>query len=79
VKAHRVVRHFLGNRLTDNGEVVSLTRRQLFTLRKIDSWYSFPLEAESTLRAIVRLEELDNLIYLMTSLGIEPANIRLVA
>jgi hypothetical protein len=27
--------HFLDNRLTDGGEVVSLTRRQPFTLRKI--------------------------------------------
>jgi hypothetical protein len=32
----------LDNRLTNGGEVVSLTRRQE------DSWYSFPLEAEST-------------------------------
>jgi hypothetical protein len=27
--------HFLDNRLTDGGEVVSLTRRPPFTLRKI--------------------------------------------
>jgi hypothetical protein len=52
VKAHRVVRRsrlpqFLDNRLTDGGEVVSLTRRPPFTPQE-DSWYSFLLEAEST-------------------------------
>jgi hypothetical protein len=31
--------HFLDNRLTDGGEVVSLTRRQPFTHQE-DSWYS---------------------------------------
>jgi hypothetical protein len=40
VEAHRVVRrrgppHFLDNRLTDGGEVVSLMRRPPFTPRKI--------------------------------------------
>jgi hypothetical protein len=35
------------NRLTDGGEVVSLTRRPSFTPQE-DSWYSFLLEAEST-------------------------------
>jgi hypothetical protein len=39
--------HFLDNRLTDGGEVVSLTRRPLFTSQEY-SWYSFLLEAEST-------------------------------
>jgi hypothetical protein len=39
--------HFLDNRLTDGGEVVSLTRRPLFITQE-DSWYSFLLEAEST-------------------------------
>jgi hypothetical protein len=39
--------HYLDNRLTDGGEVVSLTRRPPFTPQK-DSWYSFLLEAEST-------------------------------
>jgi hypothetical protein len=38
--------HFLNNRLTDGGEVVSLTRRPLFTPQE-DSWY-YLLEAEST-------------------------------
>jgi hypothetical protein len=39
--------HFPDNRLTDGGEVVSLTRRKPFTLQE-DSPYSFLLEAEST-------------------------------
>jgi hypothetical protein len=52
--------HFLDNRLTDGGEVVSLMRRTLFTPQK-DSRYSFLLEAESTPRAIVRLEGLGQL------------------
>jgi hypothetical protein len=39
--------HFLDNRLTNGGEFVSLTRRPSFTPQE-DSWYSFPLEAEST-------------------------------
>jgi hypothetical protein len=39
--------HFLDNRLTDGGKVVSLTRRPPFIPQE-DSWYSFLLEAEST-------------------------------
>jgi hypothetical protein len=39
--------HFLDNRLTDGGKVVSLTRRSPFTPHE-DSCYSFLLEAEST-------------------------------
>jgi hypothetical protein len=39
--------HFLDNRLTDGGEVVSLRRRPPFAPQE-DSWYSFLLEAEST-------------------------------
>jgi hypothetical protein len=37
MEAHWVVRipHFLENRLTEDGEVVSLMRRPLFTPRKI--------------------------------------------
>jgi hypothetical protein len=47
MEAHRIVRHFLDNRLTDGGEVVSLIRRsQLYPQE--DAWYSFLLEAEST-------------------------------
>jgi hypothetical protein len=41
------VPHFLDNRLTDGGKVVSLTHRPPFTPQE-DSWYSFLLEAEST-------------------------------
>jgi hypothetical protein len=41
--------HFLDSRLTDGGEVVSLTRRPaVLLLPQEDSWYSFLLEAEST-------------------------------
>jgi hypothetical protein len=48
VKGHRVVRrHFLDNRLTDGGEVVSLMRRLSFTPQE-DPWYSFLLETEMT-------------------------------
>jgi hypothetical protein len=39
--------HFQDSRLTDGGEVVSPMRRPPFTPQE-DSWYSFPLEAEST-------------------------------
>jgi hypothetical protein len=39
--------HLLDRRLTDGGEVVSLTRRPPFTPREI-SCYSFLLKAEST-------------------------------
>jgi hypothetical protein len=38
----------LDNRLTDGGKVVSPTRRPPFTPQEY-SWYSFLLEAESTL------------------------------
>jgi hypothetical protein len=39
--------HFLDNRLTEGGEVVSLMRRPAFTPQE-DSWCSLLLEAEST-------------------------------
>jgi hypothetical protein len=64
--------------ITDGGEVVSLTRRPPFTPQE-DSWYTFLLEAESTPRAIVRLEGLGQLKTQMTSSGIESATLRLVA
>jgi hypothetical protein len=38
--------HFLDNRLTNGGEVVSLTPRSPFTPQE-DPWYSVLLEAES--------------------------------
>jgi hypothetical protein len=41
--------HFLGNRLTDGGEVVSHTSPPPFILQE-DSWYSFLLDAKSTPR-----------------------------
>jgi hypothetical protein len=37
--------HFLHNRFTGSGKVVSFTRRPPFTPKE-DSWYSFLLEAE---------------------------------
>jgi hypothetical protein len=40
--------HFLDNRLTDGGEVVSLMCQPLFTPLE-DSWYSFLSEAVLTL------------------------------
>jgi hypothetical protein len=63
--------YFLDNRLTDGGEVVSLTRRPSALYPQEDSWYLFLLVA-------VRLEGLGQLKYPMTS-GIEPATFRLVA
>jgi hypothetical protein len=38
---------FLGIRITDGDEIVSLTRRPSFSPPE-DSWYSFQLEADST-------------------------------
>jgi hypothetical protein len=42
--------HYFDKRLTDGSKVVSPTRLPHFTPRFLfeDSWYSFPLEAEST-------------------------------
>jgi hypothetical protein len=40
--------HFLNNRLTDGGEIVSRTPRPAAPYSQEDSWYSFLLEAEST-------------------------------
>jgi hypothetical protein len=52
--------HFLGNRLTDGGEVARLTPRPSLYPQKY-SWYSFLLEAESNpgshcVRSIIRSE-----------------------
>jgi hypothetical protein len=41
--------HFLGIRLTDDGEVDNLTRLPSFTSRNIPGMYLFLLEAESIL------------------------------
>jgi hypothetical protein len=41
--------HFLENRLTDGGEVVSLIHQPAALYHQEDSWYSFLLEAESIL------------------------------
>jgi hypothetical protein len=68
---------FIENQVTDDGEVVSLTHRPRLYLKK-DSWYSFLLEADSTPRAIVRLEGLGHLKNPMTR-GIEPTTFRVVA
>jgi hypothetical protein len=40
--------HFLDNRLTDGGEVITLTYQPTALYPQEDSWYSFLLEAEST-------------------------------
>jgi hypothetical protein len=42
--------HFVDNRITDGGEVVSLTRLPAALYTQEDSWYSFLLQAESTPR-----------------------------
>jgi hypothetical protein len=59
--------HFQDSRLTDVGEVVSLTRRSIALYLEEDSWYSFLLQAESTPGPIVRLEGLGQLKNPMTS------------
>jgi hypothetical protein len=62
--------HFLDNRLTDGGEVVSLMHRPPFTLQE-DSWYSFLLETER-IRSTERKKNPINFS------GIEHATFRLV-
>jgi hypothetical protein len=62
--------HFLDNRLTNGGKVVRITHRPPFTPQE-DSWYSFMLGAESTPRAIERLEGWKK----STSSGLEPATL----
>jgi hypothetical protein len=79
MEVHRFIRRqgsHSDSRLTDGGEVVSLTHRPPFTPQE-DSWYSFLLEAESTPRAIKRLEGLGQLK--KSTSGLEPATFRLVA
>jgi hypothetical protein len=68
--------HFLDDRLTDGGEVVSLTARKTwppFTPRKFPGTHFCYI-----LRAMVRLEGLGQLKNPMTSSEIEPATFRLV-
>jgi hypothetical protein len=43
---HRLVTAVLDTRLTDDGEVVSLTHQPPTLFPKGDSWYSFLLEGE---------------------------------
>jgi hypothetical protein len=66
--------YLLDNRLTGDGEILSLTRRPLFNHHE-DSWYSFLLEAES----VPGLEKLGQLKNSMTPTEIEPVTFRLVA
>ena len=61
----------------NRGMKVALRTGRLYSPRKY-SWYSFLLEADSTPRAIVRSEELNQWKSSMTSPGIEPATFRLL-
>jgi hypothetical protein len=58
--------HFLENRLTDGGEVVSLTRRQPFTPRKIPGTYFCyrlsPLQGHSAAGRIRSIEKSNDLM-----------------
>jgi hypothetical protein len=63
--------------LTDGGKVVSPTRWTLFNPQE-DTWHSFLLEAESTPRAIGRLEGLGKLKN-PSDPALEPATFRLVS
>jgi hypothetical protein len=72
-----MILHFLDNRLID-GSKVSLTCQSPFTPQQY-SWYSFVLRGRVEPRDIERLEGLGQLRNSVTSTGIEPATIRLVA
>jgi hypothetical protein len=69
--------HFLDNRLTDGGEVVSLTRWQTFTLRKIPSPRFVRGRVDP--RIIVQHETLGQLKNQWPHRESEPATLRLVA
>jgi hypothetical protein len=58
--------HFLENRLTDGGEVFSLTHRPRFT-RQENSWYSFLLVSQP--QCLVLLEGLGKLKKFIYSIG----------
>jgi hypothetical protein len=77
----QLIPHFLDNRLTDGGENASPMRRQRIppppprkTFR-----YSYLLEAESTPRPQCDWKDYVNWNNPMTSSGIEPATVRIVA
>jgi hypothetical protein len=63
--------HYLDNRLTDGGEVDSLTSWLAFTHQE-DSWYSFLLEAQPNPRPKCSWKGYVNLKNPMTSSGIKP-------
>jgi hypothetical protein len=69
--------HFLDNRLTDCGEIVSLTRRRAFIPGRFLVLISFRGRVDS--EAIVRLEGLDQLKNPMTLLEIELATFQFIA
>jgi hypothetical protein len=69
--------HFVNNRLTDGGEVVSLTRRPPFTPGRFLVLISVIGLIDSM--AIVRLERLGQLKNPITLSGIKPATFRFVA
>jgi hypothetical protein len=70
--------HFIGSQLTDDGEVVSFTRRPPFTPPgRFLVLISVRGRVDSM--AILRLEELRKLKNAMTSAGFEPQIFRLVA
>jgi hypothetical protein len=69
--------HFLDNQLTDGGEAVSLMCQPLFTTRKIPELVSVRRWVNT--RAIVQMEDLGQLKNPMTSSGIKPMTLQLVA
>jgi hypothetical protein len=72
-----MVPHLLHNRLTDGGEVVSLTRRPNTPLPPGGFLILISVKRSVDPRAIMRLEGLGKLKDPVTSLGIEPATSRL--
>jgi hypothetical protein len=66
--------HFLHNRHTDGGGVVSLTHRPLLTPQE-DSCYSFLLKVESTLKPIVRLGRSRSIENSSTDVGADASSV----